>query len=100
MRIDTIPLRLEYYIPVTDTVFIQSNVSIPANITSPPITGSLVVNLSDDPQETNASITVAMSYTELYIRQETKVCLMNIAGANGLYIFVSTLCHAFLLLLT
>ncbi|KAF7792428.1 hypothetical protein EIP86_003465 [Pleurotus ostreatoroseus] len=64
--------QLEYYIPVTDTVFIQSNVSMPANVTSPPITGSLVVNLSDDPQETNASITVAMSYTELYIRQETK----------------------------
>ncbi|KAJ3555406.1 hypothetical protein NM688_g2595 [Phlebia brevispora] len=80
--------QLEYYIPVTDTVFVQSNVSYPSNMTSPPISGSLTVNLSDDPKDTNASITVAMSYTGSDVREKTSVCLMNVAGADGLYLFV------------
>ena len=58
-------------------------------MTSPPITGSLTVDLTDDPKDTNASIKVAMWYTGTDIRYKTSVCLMNVPGADGLFIYVS-----------
>ncbi|KIP04224.1 hypothetical protein PHLGIDRAFT_37052 [Phlebiopsis gigantea 11061_1 CR5-6] len=79
--------HLEYYVPLSNVMFVQSNVSGPTN-TSKVITGSLNVGVSNDPTDTRASVKVLMTYTGTTIREQTSVCLMNLAGSDGLYIYV------------
>lgn len=79
--------HLEYYVPIANAMFIQSNVSGPLNASSR-VTGSLNVGISNDPTDTQASIKVQMSYTGTEVRERTSVCLMNLAGSDGLYIYV------------
>ena len=83
---------LEYYVPISSLMFIQSNVSGPTN-TSKVINGSLNVDVSSDPTDTQASVKVVMTYTGTEIREQTSVCLMNLAGSDGLYIYVSIAVH-------
>jgi len=85
--------HLEYYVPVTwpvtSSIFVQSNVSsssLPSTVG--PITGSLAVVINPDPTATQAMVQVLMSYTGTDIREQTSVCLMNLAGSDGLYIYV------------
>lgn len=85
----TFHASLEYYVPIANTMFIQSNVSSFSSKTGS-ITGSLDVGVSTDPKDTAASVKVLMSYTGTDVREQTNVCLMNLAGADGLYIYV---CH-------
>ncbi|THG99360.1 hypothetical protein EW026_g2963 [Hermanssonia centrifuga] len=80
--------QLEYYVPTENTVFVQSNVSYSASNNPSYINGRLNVDISDDPKDTNVSIKVAMSYSGTDIRQQTSVCLMNLDGADGLYLYV------------
>lgn len=79
---------LEYYVPISNVMFVQSNVTGPAN-TSNAIKGSLSVGVNSDPADTQATVKVAMSYSGADIRERTSVCLMNLAGSDGLYIYVS-----------
>ncbi|GJE92203.1 hypothetical protein PsYK624_083560 [Phanerochaete sordida] len=79
--------HLEYYLPVTSTIFVQSNVScLPSKVG--PITGSLTVGFNPDLSTNQAAVKVLMSYTGTDIREQTSVCLMNLAGSDGLYIYV------------
>ena len=68
-------------------MFIESNVSYFSS-KGGPITGSLDVGVSTDPKDTAASVKVLMSYTGAKVREQTNVCLMNLAGADGVYIYV------------
>lgn len=79
--------HLAYELPVESTIFVQSNVScLPSKVG--PITGSLTVGINPDPSDTMATVKVLMSYTGTEIREQTSVCLMNLAGSDGLYIYV------------
>lgn len=78
---------LQYSMPVEGMVFVQSNVSC-LQSKAGPITGSLTVSTSPNPQDTNATVKVYMSYTGTHVRERTSVCLMNLYGSDGLYIYV------------
>ncbi|KAI0341945.1 hypothetical protein BDW22DRAFT_1420545 [Trametopsis cervina] len=81
--------HLEYYVPLTQTTLVQSNVTI-CRKTSPVITGSLVVSPTSDPKDTRAKIIVDMAYSSPDIRQQTHVCrvALNETGISGLSIYV------------
>jgi hypothetical protein len=82
-------VRLEYYVPISNTIFVQSNVSCLLSQAGP-ITGSFNLGISTDPNDTRISVKVEMSYSGADIRERTSVCLMNLAGSDGVYIYV---CH-------
>ncbi|EKM54500.1 uncharacterized protein PHACADRAFT_196928 [Phanerochaete carnosa HHB-10118-sp] len=79
--------HLEYYLPVTPTIFVQSNVSCVPSLVGP-VTGSLTVGINPNSTNPRATVDVLMSYTGTDIREQTSVCLMNLAGSDGLYIYV------------
>lgn len=83
-------ISLEYNLPVTSTIFVQSNLSC-APFDVGDITGSLNVGINTDPTQTQATVGVFMSYTGTDVREQTSVCLMNLSGSDGLYIYVGTL---------
>ncbi|KAI0695465.1 hypothetical protein BC835DRAFT_1306017 [Cytidiella melzeri] len=82
--------RLQYSVPISTTVFVQSNMTQYVNNSPHPISGSLHVGTNSEPSYSQATFNVAMSYTSVDIREQTKVCIvkLNISHADGLYIYV------------
>jgi len=81
--------QLTYTIPVDDGVFVRSNISTVA--ADPPldaVKGSLWVDVNDDPDHTDAEVTVSLTYTTDDLRQRVDVCLLNVTNGNGLYIAI------------
>lgn len=79
--------HLEYYVPMAETVFVQSNMTR-STVTVPPISGSFNVGVSSDPRDTQISIIVDMSYTGVYIRERTSVCMVNLNDSNGVFVYL------------
>ena len=79
--------RLQYLVPVSSTVFVQSNVSCLASQAGP-ITGSLNLGINTDSSVTQITVKVKMSYSGAEVREKTSVCLMNLENSDGLYIYV------------
>ena len=46
------------------------------------------MGVNTDPTESRITVKVKMSYSSIDIRERTSVCLMNLQGTNGLYIYV------------
>lgn len=80
-------VSLEYYIPITETIFIQSNMTY-AKASPNPLAGSLHVGVNTNSSERQAVIQVDMTYTGTEIRERTSVCVVNLDGSDGLYIYV------------
>lgn len=84
------PSSLMYTIPVDSTIWIQSNVSCLPIAQASPVTGSLSVAVSQDPTDTDATLKISMTYTGKDVRERTSVCVMNLVGSDGVYIYVSS----------
>lgn len=84
------PSSLMYTIPVDSTIWIQSNVSCLPIAQASPVTGSLSVAVSQDPTDTDATLKISMTYTGKDVREHTSVCVMNLVGSDGVYIYVSS----------
>ncbi|KZT08352.1 uncharacterized protein LAESUDRAFT_676365 [Laetiporus sulphureus 93-53] len=80
---------LEYALPLSDLVFIQSNVSYATDSTTvQDISGTLDVGVNADPSVTEAIVSVSMQYSDEALKERTHVCLMNISDSNGVYLYV------------
>ncbi|KAL6310372.1 hypothetical protein BKA93DRAFT_721858 [Sparassis latifolia] len=80
---------LQYTIPLDGTVFLQSNLSYQtAGAELQEVSGTLLVDINEDPTVTDALVAVSMRYSDIGIKNKTSVCLMNVSGSsNGLYIY-------------
>ncbi|KAH9949543.1 hypothetical protein B0H21DRAFT_98874 [Amylocystis lapponica] len=85
---DLMRADLQYVIPLSGPIFLQSNVSYyEENDLSQQVSGTLNVDVNDDPAATDAVVSVSMFYSVASIRMDTSVCLVNLSGSNGIYIY-------------
>lgn len=65
----------------------QSNVTY-ARTNSDSVSGLLTVQANPNTSERKVTILVDMSYTGKHIRELTSVCVVNMNGSDGLYLYV------------
>lgn len=80
---------LQYTVPLDGLVFVHSNVSYSSDAqVVDDISGTLLVGVNSDPTVSDGIVSVTMHYSDLSLMERTHVCLMNISGSNGIYLYV------------
>ncbi|CAL1707661.1 unnamed protein product [Somion occarium] len=79
---------LNYSIPLSGDIFIGSNGSFKADGPYSSISGTLYVDINEDPSVDDMHFTLSMIYTHTLIRERTHVCRTNTMDNSGVYIYV------------
>lgn len=79
---------LNYTLPANETIYLQSNFSQTNELGLSPASGTLLVSVSEDSQQSLASISVAMSSILGQGEKPPNACVMQANGGWGLTLYV------------
>ncbi|TCD60069.1 hypothetical protein EIP91_010787 [Steccherinum ochraceum] len=77
-----------YNMPLDEGIFLGSNGSYRADAVSSSISGTLQVDINQEPSISDIQIDVTMSYSSTDVRNRTHVCLVDAYDNNGFYLYV------------